>query len=303
MSRVIVGEFPSAAPIAESRAPTGRAWRGRISILMLTAFLAAILAFGWLHRDDEAFNPQHGIGYALGIAGGTMMLLVLLYPLRKRLKFMRSWAKLAPWFRWHMVLGCLGPVLVLVHARFEALSLNGFMALAATLIVAASGVIGRYLYVRIHRGLYGAKLEAKEILNEAVGIRLSTDGTTAPLWRDWEGDLKKLEQQALTHPPSLWAALKRTMTLNAAMKRAKRKILTEHSTRLGAAIGSVRQAAGSKAHAELRKGLARYFGSLRRAGSLAFYERLFALWHVLHLPLIVLLVFTAIIHVIAVHMY
>ena len=40
-----------------------------------------------------------------------------------------------------------------------------------------------------------------------------------------------------------------------------------------------------------------------RAAQFRGAERLFALWHVLHLPLVVILVITALVHVLAVHMY
>ena len=43
--------------------------------------------------------------------------------------------------------------------------------------------------------------------------------------------------------------------------------------------------------------------TVRRAATLGVYERLFSLWHVLHVPLFVILVLTAIIHVVAVHLY
>jgi len=46
-----------------------------------------------------------------------------------------------------------------------------------------------------------------------------------------------------------------------------------------------------------------HLAAVRKAAAFAFYERLFALWHVLHLPLFILLVLTAIIHVVAVHFY
>ena len=40
-----------------------------------------------------------------------------------------------------------------------------------------------------------------------------------------------------------------------------------------------------------------------RAAQLGFYDRLFAFWHLLHMPLFVLLLLTGIVHVIAVHLY
>jgi len=303
MSRLAAGEF---RPVEKARTPrvaSTRAWSGRLAVAMLAATIFAILAIGWIHRSEESFNPQHGLGYALGIIGGTMMLLVLLYPLRKRVKFMRAWARLAPWFRWHMVFGCVGPALVVVHAKFETQSLNGFMALASTLVVAGSGVIGRYLYVRIHRGLYGAKLEARELLNDAVAIRLAIGGDGADHRSGWEGQLKEFEKQALAHPASLSAALRKAAILSTTTRSAERKMLRAYSGPLAKASGRAERAAQAAGRAEMQRRLARYFRSLRRAGSLAVYERLFALWHVLHLPLIVLLVFTAIVHVVAVHLY
>jgi hypothetical protein len=42
---------------------------------------------------------------------------------------------------------------------------------------------------------------------------------------------------------------------------------------------------------------------IRRVAELGSYERLFSLWHVFHLPFFYILVVTALVHVLAVHMY
>ena len=42
---------------------------------------------------------------------------------------------------------------------------------------------------------------------------------------------------------------------------------------------------------------------VRRVAAFAAYERLFSLWHKVHLPFFYLLLITAIVHVIAVHVY
>jgi hypothetical protein len=44
-------------------------------------------------------------------------------------------------------------------------------------------------------------------------------------------------------------------------------------------------------------------GAARKAAALAVYERLFRLWHIFHLPLYVLLVIVAIIHVYFSHFF
>jgi hypothetical protein len=46
-----------------------------------------------------------------------------------------------------------------------------------------------------------------------------------------------------------------------------------------------------------------YLAAVNKTAAFVFYERLFALWHVLHLPLFALLLFAAVIHVVAVHLY
>jgi hypothetical protein len=46
-----------------------------------------------------------------------------------------------------------------------------------------------------------------------------------------------------------------------------------------------------------------YLDAVQRAAQLAAYERIFSLWHVLHVPLVWLLVLSAIAHVVAVHAY
>ena len=46
-----------------------------------------------------------------------------------------------------------------------------------------------------------------------------------------------------------------------------------------------------------------YLDTTRKTGQLMTYERMFAIWHVLHLPLFVMLIITGFIHVFAVHVY
>ena len=54
---------------------------------------------------------------------------------------------------------------------------------------------------------------------------------------------------------------------------------------------------------EQRLQLSEYMATLRKINQLAFYDRLFSLWHVLHFPLFLMLVISGIVHVVAVHLY
>ena len=46
-----------------------------------------------------------------------------------------------------------------------------------------------------------------------------------------------------------------------------------------------------------------HLAAVRKAAAFAFYERLFGLWHVLHLPLFFILVLATAIHVVAAHLF
>ena len=48
---------------------------------------------------------------------------------------------------------------------------------------------------------------------------------------------------------------------------------------------------------------AQQVGVMRQVAQLSFYERLFSLWHLFHMPLFILMVISALVHVLAVHMY
>ena len=126
-------------------------------------FVAVVIVSGWYLRGEEFLVAESGLGYNLGIVGGSMMLLLLLYPVRKKARFMRNLGHIKHWFRAHMILGVLGPVLVLYHCNFQIGSMNSTVVLFTTLLVAGSGLVGRYIYSKIHYGLYGRQLTLKEL--------------------------------------------------------------------------------------------------------------------------------------------
>jgi len=160
-------------PEAAETAAVGRAKRPKktinlasLDLPVVTAIAAAALFFAWSQRAEGHITAETGLGYYLGIVGSVLMLALLLYPLRKRFKLFRGIGGVRAWFRIHMLLGVIGPALVLVHSNFKLGSLNSSMALTAMLIVATSGFAGRFFYSKIHRGLYGRKLDVHGLLQD-----------------------------------------------------------------------------------------------------------------------------------------
>lgn len=253
----------------------------RVSLVVLAAVAAALWA-GWQDRGADWINPERGIGYALGIVGGSLMIVLLAYPLRKRLGSRRAPGSVGFWFRVHMVLGLAGPLAILFHARFGWGALNSAVALGSMLVVAGSGLVGRYLYSRVHRGFSDRKLEVAGLkremearLNELEGY----DRTLIPR-------LKPLEDRALAAASGFWTSAAAVVTTGYATRRARREI-----ARLVAGHAAALHAADD------------WFEAVRRTAEFAFYDRLLRLWHLLHMPLFLIMVAAAVLHIVAVHMY
>ena len=274
------------------------------TVIYFALVTAAGALIGWNVMLDGALTPASGTGYVLGLVGGIMLLLLLAYPLRKRLRFMQAWGPLKHWFRLHMVFGVLGPVLIVFHTAFHVGSLNAAVALTCMLLVAASGFVGRFIYRHIHHGLYGSQATLAELQAEIDRARVSVH-RLHELAPRIEPRLHAYAQVATNPPAGLLARLWRFLTL----EYHARRVLRECDRDLRAGL---RQRAGHSPinAAQLRRqaGTARaliltYLEQVQRVAHFRTYERLFSLWHVLHVPLVYMLVVSAAVHVLAVHMY
>lgn len=261
----------------------------------LPAFLfgtvvTALLLWRWSVRDDSVLSAETGFGYALGIIGVSCMLLLLVYPLRKRVRFMRNWMRVSAWFRLHMMLGILGPAAILVHCNFQWGALNSAVALFCMLLVVASGIIGRYIYGKIHFGLYGQKATRDELLRVVNQHRRE-------LARRFEA-----YPEAIAKLDALHAAFSKdhVSTLDAMLAASRAR---HHKRDFAHYVKLQHVPEMVEAWKVCQHPLDECLGSWRRLAQLAFFERLFSLWHVLHLPIFIMMIITVVIHVWAVHSY
>jgi hypothetical protein len=288
------------APAEVAVAPKLTLWQ-RLNLSMenivLALFTVAVVVGPWTPARDY-INPESGIGYWLGITGGSLMLLLLIYPLRKRQSGIQAVGSVKGWFRAHMMLGIVGPGLVLYHCNFSLGATNSNVALFCMVFVAGSGLVGRYLYARIHNGLYGQRAKLAELHVEADRLRESA-GLTRLL-------------------PELIAVLdasEKRITRGKGLSRAFRAMFVEWTERrrLSTYVSrALRNASARRAviadHAEnLRSAALRYgahrLSAARRVAEFEACERLFSLWHVMHIPLFILMIIAAVVHVVAVHVY
>ena len=283
--------------------PEGRLL-GKAAALAFALALAATLFIGWRESDEGHLTPENGLGYWLGIVGASVMLLLLAYPLRKRLKALRGFGKLSGWFRIHMLLGLVGPALILFHCNFKLGSLNSNVALFSMLTVAASGIVGRYLYARVHLGLYGRRLQIEDLLGEVSRLKGAINSEHSPPAVAF-GNVEARMQANLAEYGGVMSSLFALIGQRLRAPRQRARLMHEvgRHIRVEGRMNGWSWWTRRRRLGELKRRIGQYFDAVDKAAAFAFYERVFALWHVLHVPLFILLIFAAVVHVIGVHLY
>jgi hypothetical protein len=291
----------SLTPAAPSRSPP------LVTFFTLSVILA--LYFGWTIRHEYLLTAESGLGYALGIIGGSMMLLLLIYPLRKRFYHSAVFIfSTKNWFKLHMMLGVVGPLLILYHANFSLGSTNSNVALASMLLMVTSGLIGRYIYGKIHYGLYGKKVQLQELANhQLLARKLLDDDRQDEIVCISEALINRLHsiERSLVRRKGLLGNLFSIVTLGLSTRfsywilvRRLRKDQLNNKRYMRLSRAERRQYFDP-----VRIHIANYLSTVRKISALIFYERLFSLWHMLHLPIFFMLIVTGFVHVYAVHAY
>ena len=260
--------------------------------------VTAVVLYGWSRRGDNYISAETGIGYLLGIIGGSLMLVVLLYPISKRSQLLSRLIPLRYWFGIHMLFGIVGPIMILFHSNFQLGSSNSSFALISMLLVAFSGLIGRYIYTHIHHGLYGSRITIEE-------LKLKTENNHAELLQIYSMDeylrerLVSMEAKVLQSYTGLTKSLGHViyMAFNAKRVRAKVSQILHTLKKAGDADKPLPN------KEIVLQSLDRYTLALRKVAAFKVYERLFSYWHILHMPLFIMMIVTAVVHIFAVHMY
>jgi hypothetical protein len=117
-----------------SGAMPARGWR----TALLGGFLVALYA-GWSRL--WIWSPKRGLGLAFGVFATSLLLFEMAYPLRGALTS-RPIGTAQEWLRKHVYWGCLGPLLVFLHAGGLPHGAMGWWLWGLTTWVTASGLVG-----------------------------------------------------------------------------------------------------------------------------------------------------------------
>lgn len=266
--------------------------------------LAILIASAIVVRTNDWYTSGSDFGYNLGLVGGILMLLLLVYPLKKRIKALQRVGSTRPWFVFHMICGVVGPLAIIFHSTFRIGSQNAMVAMVSMLLVAGSGIVGRFIYVRIHAGLSDQELKLDELEGDEKSESLNLN-------RDmrWAQDVVKelMDFRAWANQPSKSrsAAGLKFLKLPFVAWRVRRRChgeLALHLDKRSLARNWDAQKRASRGR-QYDSLVERYTEVVARRAQYEMYKRLFAWWHILHLPFVYLLAASAIYHVVAVHMY
>jgi len=281
-----------------------RSLLAQFSIERVVLFAAVVaLLLGLQLPTARYLSPQSGFGYALGIIGGSMMLVLLLYPARKRVRALHFLGTVPHLFRAHMMLGIVGPICILYHCGFSFGATNSNVALVSMLIVSGSGIVGRYFYSKIHHGLYGRKAGLAELKQKAQVLK--EDNPSLPMMPELIGRIEAEEQRLLGARGLMSVIVVAPFLIFIRMAAARHRLRAYVRSALRQAAAELPKVAAERQRVEkvVRSYIERRLGASRRIIEFRTYERLFSLWHILHLPLFFMLLAAGIVHVIAVNVY
>ena len=211
-------------------------------------------------------RPSGPVGQSLGVAGAVLMLVPFVYMGYKRLRKQKSGTNLKRLLEIHIFCGIVGPVLITFHTAFK---FNGIVSAAywSMVLVALSGFVGRYLYVRIPRTIKGVELSQAELDDRTSSLRDELQWTAGA---DVLDTLDRLEADIAARPASWFSGLG---------DRALRREIAD-------VVAQLEQRSGGAASARLKQALEERVRLQQRRHTLAATKRLFDLWHVFHLPLV-----------------
>ncbi len=255
---------------------------GYALVLGLAYYLTPVAerAYSPLH---DAFKPAGDVGLALGYGGSLMMLVgVLMYGARKRLTPLRRMGKLKYWLEIHIFLCTLGPFLILLHT---SLRVGGIISIAfwSMTVVVASGVFGRYVYTRIPKTINGRFLTLKAVQEERDRLVERLSGVAGLT----QADLIELTaERQRPQPRRLIGALIAAVRLDLAKRREIRRLRR---------IFQARKL--SRTNRESLEGFVRTRFQLEQQMALLLpFQRLFRYWHLLHLPLAIVMLLVVVVH-------
>jgi hypothetical protein len=254
------------------------------------SFMAILHSFGIMKSYAIIYEPGKGIWRLMGWTGSGMMLAMMVYTVRKRMGYTSSLGSMRSWLNFHMLMGIVGPILITFHTTFKFGGLIGtsYWAMLATVLF---GVLGRYIYIQIPRGISGAELSMKEIENSAASMdrqlesQLGKKGTDQKAIRALFEGVSEVDAGDRNAFFTLFHMMATDLKNRFKTWMLKRVLVNEFCLDSRTAAHTV----------ELLKKKA---ALIRKKNLLSTTHRILKYWHVIHIPLAIVMFLIMFIHII-----
>lgn len=253
-------------------------WLSFFAIVAISlVYIFVTITFGAIPGASDLF------GHGIGIIGFILMLMTeTLYTLRKRSKSAR-WGRMSNWLQFHIFTGLVGPYMVVLHSSWKFHGLAG-MVMLLTIIIVASGFIGRYIYTSVPRNADGIEIEAVELEQRLRAVD------------------SELQNWLASHPEHYRALSKRLSptAISSGNRLVFGRAFEEWNARLKWWRVSSRMDRTARVQAKQLNELLKHERNLRRQlASVVLSRRLLGLWHAIHIPVGMALFTAALVHIIA----
>ncbi|MCK9410019.1 MAG: hypothetical protein M0R68_12895 [Bacteroidetes bacterium] len=264
-----------------------------IGLLSIIVIMARNAEYYMLPDEERPFHPRYdqlkpsgNESHGYGIIGSAMIIIgVVTYSSRKRIRAFNQIGKIKYFLEFHIFLCLFGPLLIMYHTTFKfgGIVAVSFWSMAA---VAMSGIVGRYLYVQIPKGIQGNELDIKE-------LELSNDELKRQLMEQFgldEIDIKKIDALAASQSQqsdSLISLLLFFIIGDITVRHRVKKIIHHlHGHEVDPSMAAkVVAVAGER------------IKLLRRIQFLEKLKYYFHYWHVIHLPFSMIMFIILFVHV------
>ena len=286
-----------------SRTPPDRPTLGARVIAVVTLGLLAANIVGaryyLLPIGDRVRSPLHpilkpsgSVGQAAGLISLAIFVFLWLYPLRKKVRWLAFTGSVGRWMEVHIVAALTLPLLLAIHAawRFGGVIGLGFWAM---MIVCASGIVGRYLYVRIPRSRNGVELSLEEVAGQRRALVQRLADVTGLDLADVQAVLGVVPtREPPTHP---FRAIQLMLVNDLHRWQIRRQV-----ARRWDAQGAHMAALDRRTLDEVAECAAREAALAQQVALLHSTQRIFRWWHVAHRPIALTALIAVVIHVVVV---
>ena len=237
------------------------------------------------------FRPSGLIGQSAGIAAFALFIFLWIYPLQKKFRQLTFGATRATWLNAHVIAGLCVPFLATLHAAWHFSGLIG-LGYGAMMVAWLSGIVGRYIYVRIPRSKSGVELTREELEAQRRAVLQQIVDSTGIDGELLEHALLSGSSPTISPDANVLKAFVLMIGDDLRRWRAARQLQWDWQGASTAEKESDREAR-SKLHGLMRNEIA----LMQQARMLDVTHRLLRYWHVAHKPMAIVALGAVVLHV------